>query len=55
MGGAGNNEPQSVDIFIEPVKIHCGELNYQNNITPVNNFRDLLGKHSEGLLGNTHM
>ena len=23
MGGAGNNEPQSVDIFIEPIKIHA--------------------------------
>ena len=29
MGGAGNNEPQSVDIFIEPVKIHCGELEFK--------------------------
>lgn len=55
MGGAGNNEPQSVDIFIEPVKIHCGELNYQNKITPVIKLRDILGKHTDGLLGNTHL
>ena len=53
MGGAGNNEPQSVDIFIEPIKIHCGELNYQNKITPVIKLRDILGKHTDGLLGNT--
>lgn len=55
MGGAGNNEPQSVDIFIEPVKIHCGELDYQNKITPVIKLRDILGKHTDGLLGNTHL
>lgn len=55
MGGAGNNEPQSVDIFIEPIKIHCGELNYQNKITPVIKLRDILGKHTDGLLGNTHL
>ena len=55
MGGAGNNEPQSVDIFIEPIKIHCGELNYQNKITPVIKLRDILRKHTDGLLGNTHL
>ena len=55
MGGAGNNEPQSVDIFIEPVKIHCGELDYQNKITPVIKLRDILGKHTDGLLGNIHL
>ena len=55
MGGAGNNESQSVDIFIEPIKIHCGELDYQNKITPVIKLRDILGKHTDGLLGNTHL
>ena len=35
MGGAGNSEPISVDIFIDPVKIHCGELEYKNKITPL--------------------
>ena len=30
MGGAGNGEPEQIDIFVSPVKIHCGEQEYQN-------------------------
>lgn len=55
MGGAGNSEPISVDIFIDPVKIHCGELEYKNKITPIIKLRDILGRHTDGLLGNTHL
>ena len=34
MGGAGNSGPKLIDIFIDPVKIHCGEQEYENRITP---------------------
>ena len=55
MGGAGNSDPKSVDIFIEPVKIRCGEMTYQNRPTPVIRLRDILGRYVDGLLGNTHL
>lgn len=41
MGGAGNSDPQRVDIFIDPIKIRCGELDYQNRITPIIGLRDI--------------
>lgn len=55
MGGAGNSNPISVDIFRDPVKIRCGELDYENRITPVIKLREILGRHIDGLLGNTHL
>lgn len=55
MGGAGNSDPQRVDIFIDPIKIRCGELDYQNKITPIIGLRDILGRYIDGLLGNTHL
>lgn len=55
MGGAGNSGPQLTEIFIDPVKIHCGALEYQNRITPIIALRDILGRHTDGLLGNTHL
>lgn len=55
MGGAGNSDPQRVDIFIDPIKIRCGKLDYQNKITPIIGLRDVLGRYIDGLLGNTHL
>ncbi len=55
MGGAGNSEAKQVEIFIDPVKIHCGESEYHNKITPIIRLRDILGRHTDGLLGNTHL
>ena len=55
MGGAGNSGPQLVDIFIDPVRIRCGTMEYQNKITPIIRLRDILGRHTDGLLGNTHL
>lgn len=55
MGGAGNSDPQRVTIFIDPVKINFGNINYRNKITPVIKLRDILGRHTDGLLGNTHI
>ena len=46
MGGAGNSGPQLTEIFIDPVKIHCGALEYQNRITPIIALRDILGRHT---------
>lgn len=55
MGGAGNSDPQRVDIFIDPIKIRCGEMDYPNKITPIIGLRDILGRYIDGLLGNTHL
>lgn len=55
MGGAGNGEPQPVDIFIDPVKIQCGKLSHKNKITPIIKLRSLLGRYIDGMLGNTSL
>ena len=55
MGGAGNSGPQLTEIFIDPVRIRCGTMEYQNKITPIIALRDILGRHTDGLLGNTHL
>ena len=55
MGGVGNKGDVPTEIFIDPVKIHCGELEYQNKITPIINLRDILGRYTDGILGNTHL
>ena len=55
MGGAGDSEDITVDIFVDPVKIHCGSLDYTNEITPAIKLREILGRHTDGLLGNTHL
>ena len=55
MGGAGNGEPERIDIFIDPITVHCGAREYQNEITPIIKLRDLLGCYTDGLLGNTHL
>ena len=55
MGGAGNGEPERIDIFIDPITVHCGDREYQNEITPIIKLRDLLGRYTDGLLGNTHL
>lgn len=55
MGGAGNSGPIQVEMFVDPVRIRCGALNYTNRMTPVIRLRDILGRHTDGLLGNTHL
>ena len=55
MGGAGNSGNIPIDIFIDPVKIKCGESEYQNKITPIIKLRDILGRYADGLLGNSNL
>lgn len=55
MGGAGNSEETKVLIFIDPIKISCGKLHYHNEITPIIRLREILGRYTDGLLGNTHL
>ena len=55
MGGAGNNGPVKIDVFVDPVRIRCGSLDYTNEITPAIKLREILGRHTDGMLGNTHL
>ena len=55
MGGAGDGKPVKIDVFVDPVKIQCGALTYHNKMTPVIRLRDILGRYTDGLLGNTHL
>lgn len=55
MRGAGDGEDITVEVFRDPIKIHCGSLVYSNDITPAIKLREILGRHTDGLLGNTHL
>ncbi len=55
IGGAGNGGDVPVDVFIDPVNIHLGMLEYRNKLTPIIKLRDILGRHADGLVGNTHL
>lgn len=52
MGGAGNDGPQSVTIIIDPLALKMGDAVYKENITPVINLREILGRHTDGMIGN---
>lgn len=52
MGGAGSGSPTIIDGFIEPISIKLGQNNKQSKITPIIKLRDILGCHTDGLLGN---
>lgn len=55
MGGAGNKGPQQIDIFIDSIMVDFGKASYRTSPTPVIRLRDILGRHTDGLLGNTHI
>ena len=45
MGGAGNGEPERIEIFIDPINSPLrGRGNTKIEITPIIKLRDLLGK-----------
>lgn len=55
MRGAGNKDLIQVNVFIDPIKIHCGKQDYTNKITPIIRLRDMLGRYADGLLGNNQL
>ena len=52
MGGAGNGSAAPIDGFIDPINIKLGKSNKQSKITPIIKLRNILGCHTDGLLGN---
>lgn len=52
MGGAGNNGIQTVPIIIDPIIVTMGNVEHNETITPLINLREILGRHTDGMIGN---
>jgi len=52
MGGTGNNEAQTIPIIIDPIKLQMGNIVHTETITPIINLREILGRHTDGMIGN---
>lgn len=52
MGGAGNDGVQTIPIIIDTIPLRMGQITYQENITPIINLREILGRHTDGMIGN---
>lgn len=52
MGGAGNSGVQTIPIIIDTLSVRLGDRLYKDNITPIINLREILGRHSDGMIGN---
>ena len=51
IGGAGNGGNTNIEGFVDPIGIKLGLYNKQSKITPIIKLRDILGCHTDGLLG----
>ena len=52
MGGAGNDGVQTVPIIIDTIPVRMGNVVYKEHITPIINLREILGCHTDGMIGN---
>ena len=52
MGGAGNGAPTQVDVISKKVGMQLGNKTYTSSITPIIRLRDILGRHTDGMIGN---
>ena len=52
MGGAGNSSPGAVPIIVDTITLNMGDVEYKDNITPIINLREILGRHTDGMIGN---
>jgi len=52
MGGAGNGGAKAVPIIIDAIPLRMGNVTYKENITPIINLREILGRHADGMIGN---
>ncbi|MDE6703906.1 MAG: PDZ domain-containing protein [Muribaculaceae bacterium] len=55
MGGAGNEGPQTVPIIIDTIPLKMGNVYYMEHITPIVNLREIIGRHTDGMIGNNAM
>lgn len=52
MGGAGNDGVQTIPIIIDPILVSMGNIKHNETITPIINLREILGRHTDGMIGN---
>ncbi|MCM1502546.1 MAG: hypothetical protein NC115_07775 [Bacteroidales bacterium] len=52
IGGGGNNGAEAVPIIIEPISVSMGNVRHNETITPIINLREILGRHTDGMIGN---
>lgn len=52
MGGAGNDGVQTIPIIIDPIKLEMGNVIHNETITPIINLREILGRYTDGMIGN---
>lgn len=52
MGGAGNDGVQTIPIVIDPIKLEMGNVIHNETITPIINLREILGRQTDGMIGN---
>lgn len=52
MGGAGNDGLQIIPIIIDTIPLRMGDVIHKEDITPIINLREILGRHTDGMIGN---
>lgn len=52
MGGAGNDGLQIIPIIIDTIPLKMGDVIHKEDITPIINLREILGRHTDGMIGN---
>ncbi len=52
MGGAGNNGVQTIPIITDTIIVSFGNIRHKETITPIINLREILGRHTDGMIGN---
>lgn len=52
MGGAGNGGAKQCPIIIDKIPLKMGDVVYSEQITPIINLREILGRHLDGMIGN---
>jgi len=52
IGGAGNDGVQTIPIIIDPILVSMGNVQHKETITPIINLREILGRHTDGMIGN---
>ncbi len=52
MGGAGNDGVQTIPVILDTIPLKMGDVVYSEHITPIINLREILGRHTDGMIGN---
>ena len=50
--GAGNSDYTSCPVIVDPLKVSMGKFKYSDTYSPVDNLREMLGRHLDLMIGN---